>query len=60
MTKLTYVVGNTEIATYAEAVRLSEEVGLPMIPRYAEITEHSAYNPTRTAMKIQKMREKRA
>lgn len=52
MTKLTYMVGNEEIATYELAQQRSAETGKPAIPKYTPIVEESKTDPKRLA-KIQ-------
>lgn len=47
MTRLTYMIGNEEIATYAEAKKRSAETGLPAIPKYTPIIEQAKVNPER-------------
>ncbi len=53
MTKLTYMIGNEEIATYAEAQKRSAETKLPAVLKYTPIVERVKVNPERLA-KIQR------
>lgn len=47
MTKVTYLVGLAEIASYADAREWADELNLPIVPKYTEITEHSPKNKKR-------------
>lgn len=58
MTKLTYMVGETEVTTYQAARLLSADTGFPVIPKYTPIVEQSKSDPKRLA-KIQAMFAKR-
>lgn len=58
MTKLTYTVGNEEIATYETAKQRSAETGQPMTPKYTPIVEQSKTDPKRLT-KIQAVFAKR-
>lgn len=58
MTKLTYMVGETEVTTYQAARLLSADIGFPVVPKYTPIVERSKSDPKRLA-KIQAMFAKR-
>lgn len=47
MTKLSYMVGNEEIATYAEAKKKAAETGLPMTPTYTLMVMEQKTDPAR-------------
>jgi hypothetical protein len=44
MTKLTYLVGNQEIASYQEAIRKGQTLGVRPLPKYTKMRDEGLLN----------------